>query len=155
MRYRYNYSTIFFRITQVEYGLIHTSIWWVKLIEEIKLIASVCNAVDGRNNNTLIKTDDIVYTVWRARVLSDFTLVDLLQVRIIVKHTERIDLFVLNFPTKPCKNYVDWTCSFCAIIVRSTVDIVVQSGRRVYAWESKLTVRSCVHTRWFKTQAEI
>jgi len=72
----------------------------VKLIEESKLIASVCNAVDGRNNNTLIKTDDIVYTVWRARVFGDFTLVDLLQVRIIVK-TYGTDRFVrLEFPYK-------------------------------------------------------
>jgi len=86
-----------------------------------------------------------VYTVWRARVLGDFTLVDLPQVRIIVKHTERIDLFALKFPTKPCKNYVDWTCSFYAIVVRSTVDIVVQSGRRVHAWESKPTARSATY----------
>jgi len=72
----------------------------VKLIEESKLIASVCNAVDGRNNNILIETDDIVYTVWRARVLGDFTLVHLLQVRIIVK-TYGTDTFVrLEFPYK-------------------------------------------------------
>jgi len=38
-------------------------------------------------------------------------------------------------------------CSFCAIVVRSTVDIVVQSGRRVYAWESKLTARFAMHVR--------
>jgi len=70
----------------------------VKLIEESKLIASVCNAVDGRNNNTLIKPDDIVYTVWRARVLGDSTLVDLPRVRIIVK-TNGTDKFVrLEFP---------------------------------------------------------
>jgi len=72
----------------------------VKLIEESKLIASVCNAVDGRNNNTLIKSDDILYTVWRARVLCDFILVDLPQVRIIVK-TYGTDKFVrLEFPYK-------------------------------------------------------
>jgi len=65
----------------------------VKLIEKTKLIASVCNAVDGRNNSTSIKTDDRVYTVWRARILGDFTLVDLLQVRIIVK-TNGTDRFV-------------------------------------------------------------
>jgi len=72
----------------------------VKLIEESKPI--VCNAVDGPiyNKNTLIKSDDIVYTVWRARVLGDFTLVDLLQFRIIVK-TYGTDRFArLEFPYK-------------------------------------------------------
>jgi len=72
----------------------------VKLIEESKLIASVGNAVDGRNNNTFIKTDDIVYAVWRTCVLGDFTLVDLLKVRITVK-TYGTDRFVrLEFPYK-------------------------------------------------------
>jgi len=48
----------------------------------------------------VIKTDDIAYTVWRARVLGDFTLVDLMQVRIVVK-TYGTNRFVrLEFPYK-------------------------------------------------------
>jgi len=44
--------------------------------------------------------ESMVYTVWRTRVLGDLTLVDLLQVRIIVK-TYGTDRFVrLEFPYK-------------------------------------------------------
>jgi len=48
IRYRPNIQLAlhFFRIKLVEYGLIHTSIW-VKLIDESKLFASVCNVANG------------------------------------------------------------------------------------------------------------
>jgi len=62
-----------------------------------------------------------IYIWYGACVLGHFTLVGLPQVRSIVKHTERMDLFVLNFPTKWCNHYFDRTYSYCAIVVRLTV----------------------------------
>jgi len=45
-----------------------------------------------------------------------------------------MDVFVLNFPTKRYKDYVDATYSFCAIVVRSTVNFDVQGDQRAHAW---------------------
>jgi len=46
-----------------------------------------------------------------------------------------MDVFVLKrFPTQRCKNYVDGTYSFCAIVVRSTVNFGVQGDWRAHAW---------------------
>jgi len=41
-----------------------------------------------------------------------------------------MDVFVLNFPTKRCKHYVDGMYSFCAIVVCSTVNFGVQGDQR-------------------------
>jgi len=43
-------------------------------------------------------------------------------------------VFVLNFPTKRYKDYVDGTYSFCAIVVRPTVNFGVQGDQRAHAW---------------------
>jgi len=52
-----------------------------------------------------------------------------------------MDVFVLNFPTKRCKNYVDGTYSFCAIVVRSTVNFGVQGDQRAHAWPVSISER--------------
>jgi len=54
-----------------------------------------------------------------------------------------MDVFVLNFPTKQYKNYVDGTYSFCAIVVRSTVNFDVQGDQRAHAY-SNICIVNCL-----------
>jgi len=84
-----------------------------------------------------------VHIVRRACGLGYFTLNDLPQARNIVKTFKRVDVFVLNFPTQWCKNDVDRTYSFCAIVVRSTVHIVGRH-KHTHVLHNILMFASCV-----------
>jgi len=51
------------------------------------------------------------------------------------KRLQWMNLFDINFPTVWRKHYVDRMYSSFAIVMRSTVNIIVQSAERMHVWQ--------------------